>query len=135
MHARDDADPREPTPSPTTLNPLERSLVAKRSARSATKIGTEAFATAATPESTWVSPQEIKRNGSAIPTMPTNAPGASAGRTARRPRRAAKAETRTTAASNRRNSTSAAGEKSRTPTLMNMYDEPQMAESRSKPGR
>jgi len=70
-----------------------------------------------------------------MPIVPTNAPGASAGRTARRPRRAAANETRTAPASSSRNSTIAAGEKSRTPTLMNVYDEPQMADSSSSDGR
>ena len=113
----------------------KQSVALYRKALEKSKIGTDEFAAAATPESMCVSPHEISRNGSAIPTTPTNMPGASAGRTARRPRRAATNETRTAPANSSRNSTIAAGEKSRTPTLMNMYDEPQIAESRSSGGR
>jgi hypothetical protein len=51
-----------------------------------------------------------------------------------RPRRPATNATSTAAASSSRSSTIAAGEKSRRPTLMNMYDEPQIAESTSSSG-
>jgi len=45
------------------------------------------------------------------------------------------AATSTAEAHNSRSSTNAAGEKSRTPTLMNMYEAPQIAESSSNGGR
>ena len=50
---------------PTSRDPLARSLGRIRMASSATKIGTVAFAIAATPESTYFSPQAMSQNGSA----------------------------------------------------------------------
>ena len=51
--------------TPASFSPLERSPGLNLIARIATKIGTDAFAIAATPESMCVSPQAISVNGSA----------------------------------------------------------------------
>src|SRR5690242_818368 len=44
------ATPARPTPTPTRRQPVERSLGTNQNASTATKIGTDEFATAATPE-------------------------------------------------------------------------------------
>ena len=58
--------PISPRTTPTALEPVARSLLRKRSARRATKIGIDAFPIAATPESILVSPQAMSVNGSAV---------------------------------------------------------------------
>src|SRR4051812_24331865 len=112
---------------PTSRQPVERSVGANQIASSATKIGTDELATAATPESTCVSPQAISVNGIAALIAPSTRPGRHAATTARRPYVAPANAATSGAATSSRISTSTAGERSRTPTLMNRYDDPQSA--------
>ena len=53
--------PTSPSSTPTRRSPVERSLGTKKNASSATKIGTDEFATAAVPESTHFSPYRDER--------------------------------------------------------------------------
>ena len=64
------ATPASPSRTPKSLIPVALSLLRKKKARITTKMGSDAFAIAATPESIRVSPQAIRVNGSAVLTMP-----------------------------------------------------------------
>ena len=116
---------------PASRRPVERSLGLNLIASSATKIGTDAFAIAATPESMCFSPQAISVNGIAPLIRPEDQPLApGAGDLAERGgRRAATQGTRAGAgaAISIRSAINAVGSKSRTPTLMKRYEAPQIA--------
>ena len=66
--------PTSPSRTPTSREPVERSLGTKRIASGTTKIGTDEFATAAVPESTYFSPQAISVNGTAALITPSTSP-------------------------------------------------------------
>src|SRR5579872_2861797 len=121
------ATPTRPRSTPTSRQPVERSLGTKNTARSATKMGTDEFATAAVPESTHFSPHAISVNGTAAFSTASTSPGRHARTSAFPPYRLQANATRIGAAHSSRTSMSAAGERSRTPILMNRYDDPQIA--------
>ena len=124
---------------PTSFTPLERWLGLNLIASRATKIGTDACAIAATPESMCVSPQAISVKGSAPLIAPNTKPSRQAPRTLRERRAAARRrgqerEQQQTARSGG-GAPSAPSARSRgTPTLMNRYDAPQIAASMSISG-
>ena len=66
--------PTKPSRTPARREPRALSLFRTRKARSTTKIGIEAFAIAAVPESMCVWPQAISVKGSAALTMPGDEP-------------------------------------------------------------
>jgi hypothetical protein len=66
--------PTMPRAMPTARDPVTRSPGMNRIASSTTKIGIDALAIAAMPESILVSPQAINQNGSAVLTMPRTMP-------------------------------------------------------------
>ena len=66
--------PTRPSRKPASRSPRTVSLGLKRIASRTTKIGSEAFAIAATPESMWRSPQAISVNGIAPLTTPSAKP-------------------------------------------------------------
>ena len=127
MHAGEDRDPGEPEQDPDEAQPSRALAGTNQTARSARKIGTDEFATAATPESTYFSPQAMSVNGIAAFRTPSTSPGRHAAPIARQPYREAAKTSSTGAAHASRISISAAGDRSRTPTLMKRYDEPQIA--------
>ena len=123
---------------PASLSPLERSPGLNLIARMATKIGTDAFAIAATPESMCFSPQAISVNGSAPLIVPKIRPSrqvlrtpASAGRT---PSRTARKVSSSSPPISSRISMKKLGEKSRTPTLMKRYEAPQIPARKNRSG-
>ncbi len=119
--------PTSPSRTPTSRQPVERSVGTKHTAKMATKIGTDEFATAAVPESTHRSPHAISVNGTAALRTASTRPGRHARRRAAPPYRRHANATRIGAAQSRRTSISTAGERSRIPILMNRYDDPQIA--------
>ena len=118
---------------PTSFIPLERWLGLNLIASTVTKIGTDAWAIAATPESMCVSPQAIRVNGIAPLIAPNTRPSRHAVRTPRSalpaPVVAARNTNRSRPAIRRRSVIRKVGSKSRTPTLMKRYDAPQIAAS------
>ena len=116
---------------PASRRPLDRSLGLNLIASRVTKIGTDAFAIAATPESMCFSPQAISVNGIAPLIRPIVSPSRhappispSAGRA---PSCHARNPSRSRPAISIRKLISVVGSKSRTPTLMKRYDAPQIA--------
>ena len=118
---------------PTSLTPLERWLGLNLIASKATKIGTDACAIAATPESMCVSPHAISVKGIAPLIAPNTKPSRQAPRTcvtaARPPVVTARNASSNRPPIRRRSAINTVGSKPRTPTLMNRYDEPQIAAS------
>ena len=88
--AREHGDADEPEADAARREPVARSLGTSQNARTATKIGTDAFATAATPESMCFSPQAISVNGIAAFSRPSTTPSRQAARSARSPYRCAR---------------------------------------------
>ena len=125
--------PTSPTMKPASRRPWTRSLGFQRIASSTTKIGIEAFAIAATPESMCFSPQAISVNGIAPFTTPRAKPSQPTRRRsatdARQPRCAARTTRITAAAIPSRTIIIVAGSKALFATLMNMYEAPQNAAS------
>ena len=119
---------------PASFRPDERSPGLNLIASSATKIGTEAFAIAATPESMCVSPQAISVNGITPLIVPKIIPSRQAARTSpsafRDPSRAIRKASSSRPPIRSRSVTNTVGSKSRTPTLMKRYEAPQIAASR-----
>ena len=116
---------------PQRRTPLTRSLGLNLSASRTTKIGTVAFAIAATPESTYFSPHAIRTNGKAafrnpIPNAFQPVPRTSAA-ASRVPDRQTSTGTSTALASTRRKNIIAVGSTSSTATLMKRYEAPQIA--------
>ena len=66
--------PTSPSSTPARRTPDERSLGTKKNASSATKIGTDEFATAAVPESTHFSPYAMSVNGTAALSTASTSP-------------------------------------------------------------
>src|SRR5262249_27805737 len=129
------ATPPKPTSTPSSRSPDTRSARTKKKASSAVKSGAQACRSAASPESIRVSPQARSQKGTTELNSATNRNGQ------KRPRicvvavlsgiRALTMTSSVSAASTSRPATSVAGSSSRTPTLMNMNDDPQIAESAS----
>ena len=119
---------------PASFRPDERSPGLNLIASSATKIGTEAFAIAATPESMCVSPQVISVNGMTPLIVPKIIPSRQAPRTSatafRDPSRAIRNASNSSPPIRSRSVTNTVGSKSRMPTLMKRYEAPQIAASR-----
>ena len=124
------ATPTNPTATPTSRAPVTRCSWKIANASTATKIGTDAWMIDASPESSRVSPHESSQNGIAVLISPmTTSHGQCARNSAADTRPPSVTATKTTsaiAASPTRPSTSVAGDMSRTATLMNMNELPQM---------
>ena len=105
----------------------------KPSAITAPKIGTAPWMIAARPESIRVSPQESSQNGSAVLSRPTTTSSGAKRRSSASVRRAPTSRGTTSASvsapSPMRPAISVAGSSSRTATLMNMNDAPQIRAS------
>ena len=107
-------------------------------ARAATKIGTVAFAIAATPESTFVSPHAMSVNGTAVLTAPRTIAGFVIFRMSLQalchPWRATSNPMSGIADRASRKPIVVVGSSSSTATLMNMKEEPQSAARTSRSG-
>jgi hypothetical protein len=125
------ATPTIPIASPSARARLRRSCGRKRRTRSALKIGTDAWTTAASPESMCCSPHAISQNGIAALSRPRTRRCRQAARSSSRARAAPKRQTTyatsTAAASSVRTAIIGAGSISSTATLMKRYDAPQTA--------
>ena len=132
------ATPAMPSRIPNRRRPVDFSAGRKWMARAATKIGTVALAIAATPESTFVSPQAMSVNGTAVLTAPSTIAGFMIFRISLQalcqPWRAMRSPTSGIADKASRKPIVVVGSSSSTATLMNMKEEPQSAANTSRSG-
>ena len=120
--------PTRPSPTPAARMPRGRSDGRQRTASSPAKIGTDAFATAARPESMCRSPHAISVNGIAELNSPSRYAPRGARRSSPRPPCAARNTISAAAATTTRISIIVEGSSSRPAILMKRYDEPQTSE-------
>ena len=121
------ATPPKPIMIPPSRSPCERSSWSTQIASRAVKSGAEATRIPASDEeiSSWPAP--ISRKGPATWIAPTATSQIATGRMPARAPCAAAIGTRTSAASAIRTNATIAGERSRSPISMNMYEAPQIA--------
>src|SRR5580765_3476654 len=123
--------PRKPTTTPISRAPPMRSLRLKPKASSAVKSGVEAWRTAARPESSRSSPHASSQKGidalNSASTTSGRAKRRNSVKSRRHPIMKGTAGRSVSVPTNTRPKTTTPGSSSRTATLMNMNDEPQIA--------